>query len=367
MSATRASIWPGFAVIVAIALIAFGLHYLPFAPFHVRQDGAIRRPISPEILAIVLGVLIRNGLRLPASMGPAARWVVRNILPGTVVFIGASLDLLDMKRIGLAALVIVSTGVIVGTVSTYYIGGWLGLTPRTSLLIGAGTAICGNSAIVAVAPLVEADDRDLVLSLGTINLFGLIAMVVLPIFAGLLHWSDQTVGVWAGVAVHSVPQAIAAGYAYSAAAGAVATLTKLVRVTMLTPMVIVMALVYARRHRGEAGVSEKTSIHLGKLIPWYIWGFLAATILNTLHLFPLVDFSPDGFLAWWWGAQQVSSSKLIAELGKVLLTLSMVAIGLEVDLRALARVGGRAVFVGGIAALLLLAVSGGMSFLMLRG
>ncbi|MBL8880615.1 MAG: putative sulfate exporter family transporter [Phycisphaerales bacterium] len=148
-------------------------------------------------------------------------------------------------------------------------------------------------------------------------------------------------------------------------AGAVATLTKLVRVTMLTPMVIVMALVYARRHRGEAGVREKTSIHIGKLIPWYIWGFLVVTVLNTLHLFPVVRFSPGGSMAWWWGVESVSSAKLMAEIGKVLLTLSMVAIGLEVDVRDLIRVGGRAVAVGGFAALILMVVSGEMSYVLL--
>lgn len=365
MSNTKSPTGPGVALIIVATLAAFGLHYLPFVPFLVRQGTDVRRPISPEIIAILIGIALRNLIPLPLTIGVTARWVVRNILPATVVFIGAGLDLMAVKQIGLSAFGVVVLCIIASATATYIIGGWFGLTPRTSLLIGAGTAICGNSAIIAVAPLVEADDRDIVLSLGTINLFGLVAMVVLPIIGGFLKWNDQAFGVLAGVAVHSIPQSMAAGYAYSAAAGGVATLTKLVRVTMLTPMVLVMALVYAQRHRGEAGVEQKTTIHIGKLIPWYIWGFLAVTIINTLHLFPTISVDPNGWIASIWGNATIPFAKLLSEIGKWLLTISMVAIGLEVDLPALARVGGKAVVVGGLATVVVIGAAVGFVAMLL--
>lgn len=365
LQAATSRTWSGVLVILAVTASAFVLHYLPTPPFRVVQEAGVRRPISPEIIAIVLGVLLRNLFPLPAGVNPASRWVIRVVLPGTVVFIGAGLDLLDVRRIGLPALGVVVAAIVVSAVGAIVIGQWFRLPRRASLLIGAGTAICGNSAIVAVAPLIKADDRDLVLSLGTINLIGLVAMVLLPVFGGLLHWSDQAFGVLAGATVHSVPQAVAAGYAFSAMAGGVATLTKLVRVTLLTPLVIALALLHARSERGHNPSHMALGLNPVRMIPWYIWGFLATTVINTLHWFPVVPVPPDGWVAWWWGSGQIASAKLLAEIGKWLLTVSMVAIGLEVDLPALARVGGRALAVGSITALLAVAAAGGLILLLL--
>lgn len=344
-------------LLVGLTAAAYAMHGLNFAPFRVETPAGVRRPISPEIIAILLGVLLRNTLALPAAAGSAARFVVRRILPGTIVFMGAGLNLLDMQRIGLPALAVTVSSIIFATLAAYLIGQALKLTPQSSLLIGAGTAICGNSAIVAVAPLVEAKDEDLVLSLGTINLFGLLVMLALPLAGGFLQFRDEAFGVWAGVSVHAVPQAVAAGYAFSPAAGAVATLVKLVRVTLLTPVVIVLALVYARRHAGEANVREKAAVHFARLIPWYIWGFVVLSIVNTAGWLPEVELAPNGRLAAWWGGPKLAASKLLTEAGKALLTLAMAAIGLEVNLRTLTRVGLPAVLTGLLSALALVGFS----------
>lgn len=337
-------------LLIGLTVTAYAMHGLNFPPFRIETPGGVRRSVSPEIIAILLGVLLRNLMTLPPVVGGAARFVVRRILPATIVFMGAGLNLFDMQRIGLPALVVTLSSIIFATLAAYLIGQGLKLTPQSSLLIGAGTAICGNSAIVAVAPLVEAKDEDLVLSLGTINLFGLLVMLVLPLAGGFLQFGDEAFGVWAGVSVHAVPQAVAAGYAFSPAAGAVATLVKLVRVTLLTPVVIVLALVYARRHAGEANVREKTAVHFARLIPWYIWGFVVLSLVNTLGWLPELALTPDGWAASWWGGPKLAVSKLLTEVGKALLTLAMVAIGLEVNLKTLARVGLPAVLTGFLAA-----------------
>jgi len=115
-------------------------------------------------------------------------------------------------------------------------------------------------------------------------------------------------------------------------------------------VVIVLALVYARRHTGEANVREKTAVHFARLIPWYIWGFVAFSIVNTAGWLPEFVLPPDGWLAARWGGSKLGLSKLLTEIGKALLTLAMVAIGLEVNLRTLARVGLPAVLTGLLAA-----------------
>lgn len=222
-----------------------------------------------------------------------------------------------------------------------WFGKLLGVWRRTALLIGAGTAICGTSAIVAVAPLIEAEDQDIMLSIGTVNILGLGLMFLMPAIGGLLHMNDEAFGVWAGTSIHAVPQVVAAAFAYSSQAGALATLVKLVRVTLLAPFLFVLGFLYARR-RGPT-----IAIHYTRLVPAFVYGFLALALLNTLSLLPVLQFR--------FGS--ASLSDLLVNLGEVLLTLSMAAMGLEVNIRFLARVGGAAVLTGAAASVILCLVS----------
>lgn len=349
--------WPGFLFIIALTAAAYGLHHLPFPPFAIEQAGQIRRPISPEILAILLGLLCRNLLPLPAFVGPASKWTVRTILPLTVVLLGATLNLRSFAddKLGLGGLGIISCGIVVAALTAYFVGRALGLTPHTAVLIGAGTAICGNSAVIAVAPIVKARDDELVLSLGTINLMGLIVMLALPAIAGGLHLSDAAAGVWAGATVHAVPQAVAAGFAFSPAAGAVATLTKVVRVALLAPFVFALALLQAHG-KLVAAEHEVARTAWRNFLPWYVWGFFLIALLNTFGLLPAIP------LPWTDNPAEspISSARLIAECGKILLTVAMTAIGLEVYLRSLLHVGARAVLTGLIAAVTLCGVTYGL-------
>src|SRR6202000_1723303 len=110
--------------------------------------------------------------------------------------------------------------------------------------------------------------EDLMLSIGTVNILGLVLMFLLPAIGGLLHLRDEAFGIWAGTTIHAVPQVVAAGFAYSAAAGALATLVKLVRVTLLAPFLFVVGYLYARRK------GSQVSIQYARLVPPFVYGFL---------------------------------------------------------------------------------------------
>ena len=231
------------------------------------------------------------------------------------------------------------------------------------MLIGAGTGICGNSAIVAVAPLIEAEDEDLVLSIGTVNLFGLLAMLACPMLAGTLGLGDEGFGVWAGTSIHAVPQVVAAGFAYSADAGTLATLVKLMRVALLAPLVFVLALIYARHHAVPEKGGSRFIVRYARLVPWFVWGFVLMATMSTLGLIPTLQFEPMEFLGR--GASQVSLQSAMTGAGKLLLTLAMAAIGLEVNIRLLVGVSGRAVVTGLLSTLALMAASFWMIRLMI--
>jgi uncharacterized integral membrane protein (TIGR00698 family) len=327
-AAKKASPWPGYALAAAVAAFAFALHYLPISTL---------RLISPPILSIVAGVAARNLFLLPSHMTEAAKGMVKRLVPITIVLTGAGLNLSAIAAVGLPAIgvTVLSMGIAMG--AAYYAGRALGLWRRTAVLIGAGTAICGNSAIIAVAPLIEAEDDDVMLSMTTINLLGLVLMFASPLAGGLLGMSDQSYGVWAGSTIHAVPQAVAAGLAFSQKAGSLATLVKLVRVALLAPFVFVLAAVYARHH------TTRMTVHYARLIPPFIWGFVAMALLNTFGLLPVLEFWPGG-AAW-----RIGLATALAQAGTWVLTLAMAAMGLEVNLRFLGQVGRTALIAGVIA------------------
>lgn len=345
----RPSIWPGYAAALLIVAAAYLVHYLPFAPFRVAGEFGVRHPVSPAIIAILLGALARNSLRLPHAILEGSKGIVRRVIPATIVLTGFSLNLTSIEKVGAPALAIILVSICVATGSAYWFGRSIKLWKRTALLIGAGTAICGNSAIVAVAPLIDATDQDLMLSMSTINLLGLPLMFLFPLAGAMLGLGDQAYGVWAGTSIHAVPQVVAAAFAYSPGAGSIATLVKLVRVALLAPFTFVLAIAYARRKR-TGGVRVSYS----RLVPPFFWGFLAAALMNTLGLIPALEFHPV------WQASSsfsVSTASVLADMGSFLLTLAMAAMGLEVDVHFLARVGGRALLTGVVSCLALCAAS----------
>ncbi|GIK16188.1 MAG: hypothetical protein BroJett003_11520 [Planctomycetota bacterium] len=346
------SAWPGYALTAGACVIAYALHYLPVWPFQVGTGASVRRPISAAILAILVGLAIRNFLGLSASALSGCKRVVRGVIPAAIILMGAELQLSAMTKVGLPVLAVIAAGIGVAIGASFLLGRALGLSSHASLLVGAGTAICGNSAIVAVAPLIKAKDEDVGWSVGTINALGLLVMLACPMVGFSLHLTDDQYGAWSGTAIHAVPQVVAAGAAFSTKAAAIATLVKLVRVAMLAPLVCVLAMLAARRARGMAGESGAVTVHYARLIPWFVWGFLAMSVLSSLGLIPKLAFPSDGVLG---DAQTLSLLRVFKEAGSLLLAAAMAAIGLELSVAGMIHVGRR-VFLCGLGASIALAV-----------
>jgi uncharacterized integral membrane protein (TIGR00698 family) len=347
----RTAAWPGYLAAAAVGAIAYALHALPIAPFTIIEGEAVRHPISAAMIAIVLGLVVRNTLALPGAIKAGCKSAIRKLIPVAIVLTGAGLNFTAMATVGIRALFIIVICIALALVAGYYIGRMLGLSPRTSMLLGAGTGICGNSAIVAVAPLIDAEDDDIVLSVGTVNLLGLVAMLLWPILGTWFALSSEAFGVWAGVSIHAVPQVVAAGFAFTPDAGAMATLVKLVRVAFLAPLVCVLALYYARR-RKEAGDPEGgVTVRYTHLVPWFVWGFVFLALCNTMGFIPTLVFEPSGLVGGNGGP--VDLRGLMKWTSELLLTWAMAAIGLEVSLRQLASVGGNAIAAGTLATIVL--------------
>ncbi len=334
---TKAGIWSRLGLVAAlcVAAIAWGIHLL-------------FPPVSAAILAIVLGGVIRNTVSLQPALIEDCKGLVKRVIPITIILTGASVNLGEVARVGAPSLAVILTAIVCGCGAAVLAGRMITISRNAAMLVGCGTAICGTSAIIASAPIIGADDDDLLLSVSTINILGLAVMFLLPALGAAIHLSHPAFGIWAGVSVHAVPQAITTGFAYSAQSGTLATLVKLVRVTMLAPFLIVLALLTSRN--SSARLSWST------LLPRFIWGFLALALLNTLHLFPELGFRPPFGSGNW----SVPTSTVLSQLAEALLALSMAAMGLEVNLRFLLRTGLAAMGVGIAASLTQILLTYGM-------
>ncbi len=332
-----AGVWSRLGLLAAlgIAAAAWGVHL-------------VVPPVSAAILAIVLGGVIRNSFALPAAMIDDCKGLVKRVIPITIVLTGASVNLTEVARVGAPSLAVILAAILCGCGVAVLAGRAITISRNAALLVGCGTAICGTSAIIASAPIIGADDDDLLLSVSTINILGLAVMFTLPALGAAISLSQQSFGIWAGVTVHAVPQAITTGFAYGMQSGTLATLIKLVRVTLLAPFLLVLAFAVPRNTRARMSWST--------LLPRFIWGFLALALLNTFHLFPDLVFN----LPFTSTGRFTPTSTILTQLGEALLTLSMAAMGLEVNLRFLLRTGLAALIVGLAASLAQILVTFGL-------
>jgi uncharacterized integral membrane protein (TIGR00698 family) len=351
VSAAQPSPIPGVAVAAAIAIAAYELHALPVPPFSIGEPA--RHPIDAMLIAIILGMVVRNTVGLPARLAPGVRLSVTRLMALGIVLMGARLDFYEVVRTSATALIVSVICVAVALGMTVWLCHRLGVGQKLGLLLGVGTAICGGTAIAVVAPAIEAEEGDTALAIATVTLFGMIAVFALPLLGAALGLSQLEFGVWAGTSVHQTPQVIATGFAYGPAAGEVATIVKLVRVLLLAPVAVGLGIWYAQQKRRRQMAHVTKIGKLRTLFPPFILGFVGLALANTLHLLP------DGTLhlqdSFAWSAQDVDvvTAKLATTCSTFVLTTAMAGVGLGVHLRGVARTGLGALGVGFASAVIL--------------
>ncbi|MHB1223109.1 MAG: YeiH family protein [Gemmatimonadaceae bacterium] len=306
--------WPGVVLCSAIAVAAVGAEWL-----EVRLTGMAH--IEALVLAILLGAAVRTAWEPGRLWTRGISFSARELLEVAVVLLGATLDLPLLLRAGPVLLAGIAGTVVAALATGYTVARLLGLSPSLATLIACGNAICGNSAIAAVAPVIGADGSDVAASIAFTAILGVVVVLALPPLGVALGLSEYGYGVVAGLTVYAVPQVIAATFPVGVVAGQVGTLVKLVRVLMLGPVVIGLSLLHRRDGRGAASAGGRPSIT--RLVPWFIIGFLGLATARAVGLVPapLVAVAGEG--------------------ANVLTLLSMAALGMGVDVRVLARVGAR--------------------------
>jgi uncharacterized integral membrane protein (TIGR00698 family) len=273
---------------------------------------------------------------------PGATLAARYALRIGITLLGARLTVGQLVATGgasvLAIVVVVASALLLGTV----LARRLGLVPPLSALITVGMAICGNSAILALSPIIGARHRETAYAVSTITIFGLIGVLALPILGHLMAMNDAGFGTWAGLAVNDTAQVVATGYAFSPAAGDVATVVKLTRNLAILP-VLLGATWWAARHvrdeaatgstgAGSAGASPLAMI--GRAVPWFVVGFIVVATLRSLGL--LDGTLPIGGTV----------ADLFSTVATLCILIALAGVGLATDLSAMLGVGARPFLLG---------------------
>ncbi|MSU58693.1 MAG: putative sulfate exporter family transporter [Pedosphaera sp.] len=330
-------IW-GVLVALGVTIVAMLLSELPFWPFTI----AGKHPIEPVMLAIVLGMVLSNVWALPKSLQAGIKFSVKKILPIGIVLLGARLDFFVMQRVGLRALCLSVVETVVALLLLAVLVRVLKLPGKLGTLLGVGTAICGGTAIVATAPVIEAEDEDVVVSVATVTLLGLVAMFLLPVIGHALDLTANQFGVWAGLAIHQTPQVIAAGFAYTDAAGQsageTATIVKLARVCLLAPVVFVIGVIYAKQKAARGAAGSQKKINYLHLFPMFVLGFLGMALLKTCGLIPDVTFH-GGTRLLNPGEHSFSLATGAESVSRFCIVISMAGVGLETKFAAMKQTG----------------------------
>jgi len=329
----RPGFWPGLILVLLIALAGIGLSDLPWA----RTAG-----LSALTLAIVIGIALGNTVfpAIAAQTGTGVDYAKAMLLRAGIVLYGFRVTFQDVLGVGTAGLVID----LVVVAGVFCSATWIGMRilkmdRETSMLIGAGSAICGAAAVLAAEPVIRAPAHKVSVAVATVVVFGTLGMFLYPWMYPLLGMSPHAYGVYAGSTIHEVAQVVVAGRTVGEEAASAAVIEKMLRVMLLAPFLLTLgAWLRCSNSRAEAGSTPLT-------IPWFAILFVVVAGFNSLHLLsePVVD--------------------AILMLDSLLLAMAMAALGLRTHWGSIRQAGARPLLLASI--LWVLLIGGG--YLLNRG
>jgi uncharacterized integral membrane protein (TIGR00698 family) len=292
--------------------------------------GTLAPRIGAPIIALALGMAIAavtpSGYRLSGL-----EWISRGALQFAIVLLGATISLSQVVAVGSSSLPVMLGSLAASLLTAAVIGRRLAVPRRLRVLVGVGTGVCGASAIASVSGVVEADAREIRYAISTIFAFNLAAVLLFPMLGHLFGMGAHEFGLWSGTAVNDTSSVLAAGFAYSHAAGTYALIVKLTRTTMIIPIALYLAAATARRSPSVASVDVKRSKgRLRGAVPWFLVWFIAASAADSLGM-----FTPGTRIA-------------LSQLGLGLTTLALAAVGLSSNLRELRQAGVRPLALGAL-------------------
>ncbi len=355
-------ILPGFLFAVMVAFVATYIESV--LPIHL---------IGASVIALFIGIGV-NMFWKPSCLNVGLKFTSKKILKLAIILLGCSLSINTVLTVGKYSLVVMVFTLLTCFGGGYFVGKLFKLDWKLSNLISAGTGICGGSAIAAIAPVIDAKETDVALAMSATFTFDMIMILLFPIMGNLLGLSDMAYGLWAGTAVNDTSSVVAAGYAYSEAAGDFATMVKLTRTLTIIPTVVAFAIINMRIKKkelisagsvvavlnekgekyevsqlekisslsamdnendcnekvktveasgtlGNGGMKSVSKVKFLSIFPWFILGFVALSIVNSFGVIP------------------VGVSSAAKDLSKFLMVAALAAIGMNTNVKDMKKAG----------------------------
>ncbi len=314
---------PGLAVALAIGAVAVAV-------------GRLVPVVGGPVIAIVLGVGVREVVGERPRLVPGATLAAKGVLQAAVVLLGATLSLQQVAETGTSALPVMLGTLAVALGGAAAVGRWLRVDTETRTLVGVGTGICGASAIATVSAVTGASQAAVAYSVATIVVFNIIGAVAFPLVGHALGMSQEGFGLWAGTAINDTSSVVAAGAVFGTVALSAAVVVKLTRTLMIVPIALTLALRERRRARsaydGE-GPAPEERVPWRRLVPPFLVLFLLASVLHSVGVVPGA-----------WGPT-------ISDGARLLTAVALAGVGLLTPVAQLRRAGWRPLALGGILSL----------------
>jgi uncharacterized integral membrane protein (TIGR00698 family) len=318
---------PGLSITAAAVAIAWAVNV--FEP-----------TVSPLTCAVLLGAVVANLRLLPRGARPGLGFAGKRLMRLGIVLLGLKLALADVAALGWQTLLVTVAVVLLTFLGTQWLGRRMGLPGDQPLLVATGFSICGASAVAAMNSVTDSEEDDVITSVALVTLCGTLAIALLPLLQHPLGLGDVPFGRWVGASVHDVGQVVATAQTAGPTALGQAVVVKMMRIAMLAPLVASVAL--ARRRRPAAargGTAQAAGARRPPLVPLFVLGFLAMVAVRST------------------GILDTAQVNLSQDAANLLMAAGLFALGTGVDVRRLARTGGRAVALGLASWLLIAAVA----------
>ena len=278
--------------------------------------------ISAGVFAMLIGMALHPVLKKSQISLNGVNFVAKKVLKGAIILMGATLSFSQVIHTGKYSLIVMTFTLLTAFGAGNLLGKAFKMNWKLSNLISAGTGICGGSAIAAISPTIDADDNDIAYSISATFIFDIVMVILFPIMGRYLGMSDIGYGLWAGTAVNDTSSVVAAGYAFSDAAGNYAMIVKLTRTLSIVPVVLIFSLVNQYIKSKESHQKQqRNKVSITKIFPWFILLFLVVVGLRSANII------------------SAEAGNQIAGISKFLMVMSLGAIGLKTDFKKVAKSG----------------------------
>lgn len=333
-------LYRGLLLVILIALLSAVLH------------AFLLNFLETLTIGIVLGIIFANAFIIPDKFDAGITFALKKVLKWGIVLLGVRLNLFLLLKLGPKILGIVLCIVTIGIISAYYIGKSQNLNTKLATLLGVGSCICGASAIIAMGPVIEAEDDDVAISVSIISFLGAVGVIIYSFVAKMPWLTDLQYGIWAGSSLQGVAHALAAAGARGADSSSIeiGTLVKMSRVALLAPLSLILGFIFSK---GAVGVERKRAS-----FPKYVLYFILVSIifsLNSQFFHIATEWSFMGF--------HIDLINILNEASNFFVLVAMVAMGLKVDFKSFAKNGLKALTTCGSVFLILSMTSLALIFL----